>query len=40
MFIFQFIVLQVIVFSGVIYFLKKILYGDTVSAVKRLGNVY
>lgn len=40
MFIFQFIVLQIIVFSGVIYFLKKILYGDTESAIKRLGHVY
>ncbi len=40
MFIFQFIVLQIIVFSGVIYFLKKILYGDTESAIQRLGHVY
>ncbi len=36
----QFIVLQVIVFSAVVYFLKKILSGDTESAVKRLGIVY
>lgn len=35
-----FIILQVIVFSAVIYFLKKILYGDTENAVKRLGTVY
>ena len=36
----QFIILQVIVFSAVVYFLKKILSGDTESAVKRLGIVY
>lgn len=37
---FTFIILQVVVFSAVIYFLKKILYGDTESAIKRLGIVY
>lgn len=37
---FQFIILQIIVFSAVVYFLKKILYGDTESAIKRLGIVY
>lgn len=36
----QFIILQIIVFSAVVYFLKKILSGDTESAVKRLGVVY
>lgn len=36
----QFIVLQIIVFSAVVYFLKRILSGDTESAVKRLGLVY
>lgn len=36
----QFIILQIIVFSAVVYFLKKILSGDTESAVKRLGIVY
>ena len=36
----QFIVLQIIVFSAVVYFLKRILSGDTESAVKRLGAVY
>jgi len=40
MFIFQFVLLQVIVFSGVIYFLKKILYGDTQSAINRLNREY
>ena len=40
MVMFQFIVLQILVFSGVIYFLKKIVYGDTESAIKRLGHVY
>ena len=38
--IFQFIVLQVIVFGAVIFFLKKILYGDTESAINRLGQTY
>jgi len=36
----QFIVLQVLVFAGVIFFLKKILYSDTQSAVNRLDKVY
>ena len=36
----QFIILQIIVFSAVVYFLKRILSGDTESAVKRLGVVY
>lgn len=36
----QFIILQIIVFSAVVYFLKKILSGDTESAVNRLGIVY
>lgn len=36
----QFIILQIIVFSAVVYFLKKILYGDTESAIQRLGAVY
>ena len=36
----QFIILQIVVFSAVVYFLKKILSGDTESAVKRLGIVY
>lgn len=35
-----FIILQIIVFSGIIYFLKKILFKDTESAEKRLGVVY
>ena len=38
--IFQFIVLQVVVFGAVIFFLKKILYGDTESAINRLGQTY
>ncbi len=40
MFIFQFILLQVLVFSAVIFFLKKILYGDTQSAINRLNREY
>ena len=40
MLIIQFLILQVIVFSAVIYFLKKILYGDTESAINRLDGVY
>ena len=36
----QFIILQIVVFSAVVYFLKRILSGDTESAVKRLGIVY
>jgi len=36
----QFIILQIIVFSAVVYFLKRILSGDTESALKRLGAVY
>jgi len=38
--LFQFIVLQVLVFGAVIFFLKKIFYGDTESAINRLGNVH
>jgi F0F1-type ATP synthase membrane subunit b/b' len=40
MLLLQFIILQVIVFTAVIYFLKKILYSDTQSAVNRLDHVY
>lgn len=40
MMLFQFIVLQIIVFGAVIYFLKKILYSDTQSAVNRLDKTY
>lgn len=40
MMIFQFIILQIIVFGAVIYALKRILYGDTESAINRLGQVY
>ncbi len=36
----QFVVLQIIVFAGVIFFLKKILYSDTQSAVNRLDRTY
>ena len=36
----QFIVLQIIVFSVIVYFQKKILGGDTENAVKRLSLVY
>lgn len=36
----QLIVLQVIVFSGVIFFMKKILSSDTQAAVGRLDEVY
>ncbi len=40
MLLFQFILFQVVAFGVVIYFLKKIFYGDTESAIKRLGHVY
>jgi len=40
MLLLQFIILQVIVFGAVIYFLKKILYSDTQSAVNRLDKTY
>ena len=40
MMIFQFIFLQVIVFSAVIFFMKKILSSDTQAAVGRLDSVY
>lgn len=40
MMILQFVILQIIVFGAVIYFLKKILYTDTQSAVSRLDRVY
>jgi len=36
----QLIILQVIVFGAVIFFLKKILTGDTQSAINRLDLVY
>lgn len=38
--IIQFIILQVIVFSAVIFFMKKILSSDTQAAVGRLDGVY
>ncbi len=40
MLILQFLILQIIVFSVVIYFLKKILMGDTQTAISRLNVVY
>jgi F0F1-type ATP synthase delta subunit len=40
MLILQFLILQILVFSAVIYFLKKILTGDTQSAISRLNVVY
>ena len=40
MFIFQFLILQVVVFGAVIFFLRKILYGNTESAITRLGTAY
>lgn len=40
MMIFQFIFLQVVVFSAVIFFMKKILAGDTQAAVGRLDMTY
>lgn len=40
MLILQFLILQIIVFSVVIYFLKKILMGDTQTAISRLDLVY
>lgn len=36
----QLIVLQIIVFGGIIFFLKKILYRDTESSINRLDRVY
>ena len=36
----QFIILQVIVFSAVIYFMKRILSRDTQTAETRLNQVY
>ncbi len=36
----QFIVLQIIVFFAVLFFLKKIISGDTENTVQRLGVVY
>ena len=38
--LFQFLILQILVFGVVIFFLKKIFYGDTESAINRLGNVH
>ncbi len=40
MMILQFLVLQILVFGAVLFFLKKILYGDTESAINRLGTTY
>ncbi len=40
MMIFQLVFFQIIVFAAVIYFLKKILYGNTENAVSKLGNAY
>ena len=40
MLLIQFVILQAIVFSVVIYFLRKLLYGETQSAIERLGSVY
>lgn len=40
MMMFQFIFLQVIVFSAVIFFMKRILSNDTRAAVGRLDSVY
>ena len=34
------IILQIIVFTGVIFFLRKILVSDTQSSVNRLDHVY
>jgi F-type H+-transporting ATPase subunit b len=40
MLLFQFLILQIIVFGAVLFLLKKILSGDTESAVTRLNRVY
>lgn len=40
MMLFQFIFLQVVVFSAVIFFMKKILSNDTQAAVGRLDSTY
>ena len=40
MMLLQFIILQVIVFSAVIFFMKKILSSDTQAAVGRLDTTY
>ncbi len=40
MLLIQFVILQVIVFSVVIYFLRKLLTGETQNAINRLGSVY
>jgi len=40
MFLVKLIIVQMIIFGGVIYFLKKLLYGDTESAVNRLDQSY
>jgi F-type H+-transporting ATPase subunit b len=39
MILFNFILLQVVVFAVVIFFLKKVFYGDTQSAISRLEGV-
>lgn len=38
--LFQFILLQVVVFGVVIFFLRKIFYGNAENAIQRLGHVY
>ncbi|MDD5421832.1 MAG: F0F1 ATP synthase subunit delta [Candidatus Omnitrophota bacterium] len=40
MFLLQLAILQAVMFGAVIYFLKKTMYGDTQSAVKRLNESY
>lgn len=40
MFLLQLVILQIIIFGAVIFFLKKIMYGDTESAVNRLNAGY
>jgi len=40
MLLFQLIVIQVVIFGVVIYFLKRIMLGDTESAVNRLNQSY
>ena len=40
MFLIKLIIIQVIMFGAVIYMLKKMMYGDTESAVSRLDKSY
>jgi len=40
MFLFQIVVVQIIIFGAVIFFLKKIMLGSTDSAVTRLNETY